>query len=139
MPAALLARGTTAAQDRIVATVATLPEAVARHGAITPAIIVVGEVCALADEFSWAEKRVLGGVRVFVTRPKELAGTLSLRLRKLGAEVVEIPAIRTKAREGGAFAEALDAVDTFNWIVFTSPTGVRIFFEEMKIRGILHL
>ena len=132
MPAALLARGTTAAQDRIVATVATLPEAVARHGAITPAIIVVGEVCALADEFSWAEKRVLGGVRVFVTRPKELAGTLSLRLRKLGAEVVEIPAIRTKAREGGAFAEALDAVDTFNWIVFTSPTGVRIFFEEMK-------
>lgn len=132
MPAALLARGTTAAQDRIVATVATLSEAVARHGAITPAIIVVGEVCALADEFSWAEKRVLGGVRVFVTRPKELAGTLSLRLRKLGAEVVEIPAIRTKAREGGAFAEALDAVDTFNWIVFTSPTGVRIFFEEMK-------
>ena len=65
MPAALLARGTTAAQNRIVATVATLPETVARHGAITPAIIVVGEVCALADEFSWAEKRVLGGVRVF--------------------------------------------------------------------------
>lgn len=132
MPAALLARGTTAAQNRIVATVATLPETVARHGAITPAIIVVGEVCALADEFSWAEKRVLGGVRVFVTRPKELAGTLSLRLRKLGAEVVEIPAIQTKAREGGAFAEALDTVDAFDWIVFTSPTGVRIFFEEMK-------
>lgn len=132
MPAALLARGTTAAQNRIVATVATLPETVARHGAITPAIIVVGEVCALADEFSWAEKRALGGVRVFVTRPKELAGTLSLRLRKLGAEVVEIPAIQTKAREGGAFAEALDTVDAFDWIVFTSPTGVRIFFEEMK-------
>lgn len=132
MPAALLARGTTAAQNRIVATVATLPETVARHGAITPAIIVVGEVCALADEFSWAEKRVLGGVRVFVTRPKELAGTLSLRLRKLGAEVVEIPAIQTKAREGGAFAGALDTVDAFDWIVFTSPTGVRIFFEEMK-------
>ena len=132
MPAALLVRGTTAAQNRIVATVATLPETVARHGAITPAIIVVGEVCALADEFSWAEKRVLGGVRVFVTRPKELAGTLSLRLRKLGAEVVEIPAIQTKAREGGAFAEALDTVDAFDWIVFTSPTGVRIFFEEMK-------
>lgn len=132
MPAALLARGTTAAQNRIVATVATLPETIARHGAITPAIIVVGEVCALADEFSWAEKRVLGGVRVFVTRPKELAGTLSLRLRKLGAEVVEIPAIQTKAREGGAFAEALDTVDAFDWIVFTSPTGVRIFFEEMK-------
>lgn len=132
MPAALLARGTTAAQNRIVATVATLPETVARHGAITPAIIVVGEVCALADEFSWAEKRVLGGVRVFVTRPKELAGTLSLRLRKLGAEVVEIPAIQTKAREGGAFAEALDTVDAFDWIVFTSPSGVRIFFEEMK-------
>ena len=136
MPAALLARGTTAAQDRVVATVATLPQAVAAHGAITPAIIVVGEVCALSDEFSWAEKRTLGGVRVFVTRPKELAGTLSDRLRRLGAEVVEVPAIRTKTREDAAFAKALDTLELYDWIVFTSPTGVRIFFEEMKRRKV---
>lgn len=75
MPAALLSKGTTAAQKRIVATVSTLPEEVARQGAVTPAIIVVGEVCALADTFSWVDRLSLGGVRVLLTRPRELSGT----------------------------------------------------------------
>ena len=99
MPAALLSKGTTAAQKRIVATVSTLPEEVARQGAVTPAIIVVGEVCALADTFSWVDRLSLGGVRVLLTRPRELSGTTAQKLRKRGAEVIELPAIRTKARE----------------------------------------
>ncbi len=137
MPAALLARGTTAAQERIVATVATLPQAVEAHGAITPAIIVVGEVCGLAEQFSWVEKLPLGGIRVAVTRPRELAGTTAGRLRELGAEVLELPAIRTVARrDSRELLEALDGIERYQWIVFTSPTGVRVFFEVLADRGI---
>ena len=44
MPAAILQKGTTAGQRRIVATVETLPEQVKRQGIETPAIIVVGKV-----------------------------------------------------------------------------------------------
>ena len=51
-PAALLIRGTTSSQERIVATVGTLEAEVMRRGARTPAIIVVGDVCALAEELS---------------------------------------------------------------------------------------
>lgn len=133
MPAALLAKGTTAAQRRIVATVETLPEEVARQGAITPAIIVVGEVCALADTFSWADQLPLGGVRVLLTRPRELSGTTALKLRKRGAEVIELPAIRTEARQENAeLKKALEEIRVYEWIVFTSPTGVRVFFEELQ-------
>lgn len=132
MPAALLARGTTAAQERIVATISTLPQEVEAHGAVTPAIIVVGEVCRLAEQFSWTEQLPLWGVRVVVTRPRELAGTAAERLRKLGAEVLELPAIRTEARADSRELErALEELGKYQWIVFTSPTGVRIFFEEL--------
>ena len=56
MPAAILQKGTTAGQKRIVATVSTLAEEVKKQGIETPAIIVVGKVCALADEFAWYVK-----------------------------------------------------------------------------------
>ena len=93
MPAAILQKGTTARQKRIVATVATLPEEVERQGIETPAIIVVGKVCALSEEFGWFEKLPLKGQRILVTRPKERAGTLSDKLRVLGADVWEYPCI----------------------------------------------
>ncbi|MDO4296883.1 MAG: uroporphyrinogen-III C-methyltransferase [Lachnospiraceae bacterium] len=138
-PAALLIRGTTAAQERIVATVATLEEEVQRRGAKTPAIIVVGDVCGLADEFSWYEKLPLGGVKVLLTRPKELVSQTAGKLRALGADVLEMPAIRTERiadneRLHRAFAE----LSSYQWIVFTSPTGARIFFEEMADLRIDH-
>ena len=70
MPAAILQKGTTAGQKKIVATVSTLEAEVKRQGIQTPAIIVVGKVCALADEFNWYEKLPLMGWKVLVTRPK---------------------------------------------------------------------
>ena len=57
MPAAVLEKGTTADQHRILATVGTLEAVCAAATVMTPAIIVVGKVCSLADDFSWFEKR----------------------------------------------------------------------------------
>ena len=62
MPAAILQKGTTAGQKKIVATVSTLEAEVKRQGIETPAIIVVGKVCALADEFDWYEKASSDGM-----------------------------------------------------------------------------
>ena len=55
MPAAVLEKGTTPAQRRILGTVATLPECCESAQVQTPAIIVVGRVCTLADTFAWFE------------------------------------------------------------------------------------
>ena len=76
MPAAILQKGTTAGQRRIVATVETLPEQVKRQGIETPAIIVVGKVCELAKRFSWYEELPLAGWKVLVTRPKDLISAM---------------------------------------------------------------
>lgn len=136
MPAAILQKGTTAGQKRIVATVSTLEEEVKRQGIETPAIIVVGKVCALAEQFAWYEKLPLSGFKVLLTRPRELVSTMAEMLRVLGAEVLELPAIRTEALEDQTcLYEAFKKLHTYQWIAFTSPTGVRIFFEEMKKSG----
>ena len=131
-PAAVLQEGTTAGQRRVVATVGTLADEAAKAQIAAPAIIVVGGVCALADQFAWHEKLPLHGCKVVVTRPAELVSTMSDRLRALGAEVLEMPAIATVPIEGNAaLAEAFEELPLYDWVVFTSPSGVRIFFEEM--------
>ncbi|MDD3795466.1 MAG: uroporphyrinogen-III C-methyltransferase [Lachnospiraceae bacterium] len=133
MPAAVLQQGTTSGQKRIVATISTLKEETERQGVETPAIIVVGQVCILADKFGWYEKKPLAGSKILVTRPKELISAMSERLREQGAEVLELPAIRTEAIEPNpALENCLKRIEKYDWIVFTSPTGVRIFFEQMK-------
>ena len=137
MPAAILQKGTTAAQKRVVATVGTLVEEVRRQGIETPAIIIVGKVCALADEFAWYEKLPLAGSKVIVTRPRGMISGMAARLRKLGAEVLELPSIETKAREDQSELEAaLNAIGDYSWLVFTSPTGVRVFFDVLKCSGL---
>ena len=133
MPAAILQKGTTARQKRIVATVADLEQEVERQGIETPAIIVVGKVCALAEEFAWFEDLPLAGNKILVTRPKQLMSVMSEKLRKKGAEVLELPAIRTEpVRTNEKLKKCLRDMKQYQWLVFTSPTGVQVFFDKLK-------
>ena len=133
VPAAILQQGTTAGQKRIVATVGTLKEEVDRQGILTPAIIVVGGVCEVADRFEWYEKLPLAGCKIVVTRPKELISQMADRLRKQGAEVLELPAIAlSPVEDDRKIRECLEQLEKYQWIAFTSPSGVKIFFEFLK-------
>ena len=136
VPAAILQQGTTAGQKRIVATVGTLKEEVDRQGILTPAIIVVGGVCEVADRFEWYEKLPLAGCKIVVTRPKELISQMADRLRKQGAEVLELPAIAlSPVEDDRKIRECLEQLEKYQWIAFTSPSGVKIFFEFLKKNG----
>lgn len=136
MPAAILQQGTTAGQKRIVADVSTLKDEVERQGIETPAVIVVGRVCALAERFCWYEKLPLAGWKVLVTRPVDLASRTAEGLRELGAEVLELPSIRTVPMEDPSpLRNALEEISGYQWLVFTSPTGVEMFFRELKNAG----
>lgn len=133
MPAAILQQGTTAGQKKIIATVSTLLEEVGKQGIETPAIIVVGKVCALGNRFAWVEKQPLFGKRILVTRPKERSGTLSRKLREAGAEVIEMPSIKTvPLAENKRLEEELLHLKEYQYLAFTSPAGVKLFFDLLK-------
>ena len=86
--------------------------------------------------FDWYEELPLAGWKVLVTRPKELVSRTADKLREKGAEVLELPAIRTVPMEDQSrLYEAMDHLENYQWLVFTSPTGVRVFFEELVRHG----
>ncbi|MBR0365294.1 MAG: uroporphyrinogen-III C-methyltransferase [Clostridia bacterium] len=137
-PAAVLERGTTAAQKRVVGTVSSLPSLCSKQTVQTPAIIVVGDVCALSERFAWYEKLPLFGVKAVVTRPKERSSALSSMLRQKGAEVIELPAIDTKPLEENTRLDgAIISLSKkeYDWLVFTSPAGVKTFFSRLMQIG----
>jgi uroporphyrinogen III methyltransferase/synthase len=103
-----------------------------------PAVIVIGRTASLAETFSWRQELPLAGVRAVVTRPRELSSGLASRLRAKGAEVIELPVISIEAiSENAALDEAISKLrdGAYDWIVFTSPSGVRIFFEALMKDG----
>ena len=143
-PAAILERGTTARQRKITGTLETL-ETLAKEAKIQPpAIIIVGKVCA-CRQLEWYDKRPLAGMKIMVTRPKERSSRLAEMLREEGAEVLEAPAIRIVPEiESERFARALSQIQKYQWLVFTSPTGVEIFWKALKhyrmdVRSLSHL
>ncbi|MDR1248608.1 MAG: uroporphyrinogen-III C-methyltransferase [Treponema sp.] len=136
-PGAVLAQGTTAKQRKVLAQAAKLPAAAREAGLESPAIIVIGAVCAFSEQFSWAEARPLAGLRIGITRPKNKTGRLAAMLAAEGAEVVELSSIRTiPVTDGGAETALKDILDhprQNDWLVFTSPTGVEVFFEKLRL------
>lgn len=135
-PATVIQKGTTAGQKRVVAAISALPDVVKRAGIGTPAVLVVGKVCSLADTFEWYEKLPLSGYRVLMTRPAGTGSGIAQKLREMGAEVLEIPAIATvPIEQNRKLEEAIRNLQGYQWIAFTSPAGVRIFFEEMQAYG----
>ena len=110
-PAAAIERGTWPAQRTVVATAATLSGAVAEAGLGAPAILLFGPVAARRERIGWLERRPLHGRKVVVTRARAQASSLAARLRDLGADVVELPAIRIEPRIDTA-AVATKSVET---------------------------
>lgn len=132
-PAAVVEKGTTPNQRPILATLSTLPQVSQEEQVESPAIIVVGQVCALNREFDWFDHLPLKGRKIIVTRPKERAGTLSQRLRKLGADVTEFPCIETIPMVPcPPMEDALAQIDRYTWLAFTSPAGVSALMEHLE-------
>lgn len=64
----------------------------------------------------------LYGVRIVITRPE--AKPLADELERLGAEVTVVPLIEIRPAEGRALEDAIDSMETYDWIVLTSVNGV---------------
>jgi uroporphyrinogen III methyltransferase/synthase len=136
-PAAAIERGTMDGQRTVVATLGTLAEAVEREGIGAPALIVVGPVVERRESLAWLERRPLYGRRVVVTRARAQASGLAKQLRALGAEAVELPAIRIEPRiDGDEVRGAVERIGDYALICVTSPNGAHLLFEALGAAGL---
>jgi len=129
-PAAVIERGTHPRQRTILATLATVAARATEARVRPPSVTVVGAVAALADELGWLDRRPLHGRTVAVTRARAQASGLASRLRELGAEVIEAPAIRIVALGGDA-----PDLSGYDLVCLTSPNGVALLFDRLERAG----
>jgi uroporphyrinogen III methyltransferase / synthase len=129
-PAAVIERGTFPGQRVVEGTLASIASVAADQGIAAPAIALFGSVASLRARLAWFETRPLAGVRVAVTRARAQASGLASRLRALGAEAVEAPAIRIAAIEGPA-----PKLERYDLVCLTSPNGARLLFERLNREG----
>ncbi len=135
-PAAAIERGTWAGQRTVEATLGTIAAVVERERVGAPALIVIGDVAARRQGLAWLERRPLHGRRVVVTRARAQASGLAATLRDLGADVVELPAIRIEPRlDAPEVRAAAAAIAEYSLICLTSPNGVRLLFEALGEAG----
>ena len=116
-PVAAVRWGTHPHQRTVRSTLAQIASA----GVEAPSAIVVGAVAAL--DLAWFERRPLFGRRIVITRAREQASGLRVRLEELGADVIELPTI---AIEPIGFT--LPPLERYAWLVLTSANGVEAFF-----------
>jgi uroporphyrinogen III methyltransferase / synthase len=157
-PAAVVERGTLPGQRTVAGTLATIAERAQSECVRPPAITVVGAVAELAEQLAWRAPAPLAGRTVAVTRARAQVSGLARRLRELGAEVVQAPAIRIRplldaaprpfrlddpqlgagapasARESGAAMPF--AFASYDLVCLTSPNGVACLFERLASGGL---
>lgn len=122
--------GTRGEQETIQGTLGTIADIVAEKGFKSPAVTIIGSVVELRQKLNWFEKRPLFGKRIVVTRTRTQASQLSSQLSELGAEVLEIPTIKVvEPDDKQSIIDAIMGLNTYSWVVFTSPNGVDWFFK----------
>lgn len=74
----------------------------------------------------------LSGRVILVTRPRRQSRPLADALRRLGATVVEAPAIEIEPPpDFRALDEAIGRLARYDWVIFTSVNGVEAFFDRL--------
>ncbi len=135
-PVAIVRRCTWNDQTVVRCTLSTVAETIRQRNLKPPAVIVVGDVVDLGPPVSWFAARPLFGRRVLVTRPRHQAERLCRELAQEGALVSVQPAIEiTDPPDWGPVDGALDRLDRFDWLVFSSANGVRYLLGRLAERG----
>lgn len=131
MNAAIIENGTRPEQRRFITTLGSVAETVKQENIISPALIVVGRVCALADRLDWFDTLALHGKRILVTGHKDSASGLAERLKNAGALVRTLPVIKTER-----LPFDLPDRNGYKAAVFTSAVGVRAFWKRLEECGL---
>ena len=127
-PCAIISNGTTAHQREIKTSLRELYDAAKKLE--SPAVIIVGNVAKL--NLNWRKNLPLYDKRILITRPAGRSEKLASMLRDAGAEVVIMPTIKTSV-----IKNSLDnkKISGFDWLGFTSVTGVEAFFKLLREAG----
>jgi uroporphyrinogen III methyltransferase/synthase len=80
-----------------------------------------------------ADDKPLLGKKILITRPSGQSDEMASMLEGLGAEVIRCPTIEFAPPDDWApLDRAIESIETYDWIVFTSANGVRFFLHRLE-------
>lgn len=130
-PVAVVSNGTTPWQREVRGNLTDICRKVKEEGIAAPAIIIVGSVAGLDMKASVIHP--LSGVRVGITGTKEIREKLTKQLEELGAAAVTVGALElVDYSEKPEFDQALQLLEQYRWVVFTSSNAVKLFFQRLR-------
>ncbi|MFA5285365.1 MAG: uroporphyrinogen-III synthase, partial [Smithellaceae bacterium] len=123
-------------QETIAGTLATIVDLAKASHFKPPAILVVGKVVDLSDTLRWFDTQPLFGRGVVITRPERQVDDLARLLAAQGASPIAFPTIRIEPpSDWRELDKALERLEIYDWLIFTSANGVHFFFERLREKG----
>ena len=133
--AAIVENGTRYNQRVFRGELCSIEEIAKRENIVSPALIVVGDVCKKDLSFFNKYKLPLSGKNILLTATRSLAEKMAKRFKETGANICEMSLIAIKEIEIEK-ERLLSEINDATHILFTSSNGVDIFFEQIKRYGI---
>lgn len=131
-PAAIINWGTTPRQRVLEGNLSNIYEKALKEKIKPPSLIAIGDVVSLREKLNFYEKKPLLGENIVVTREKAHAIDTIKKIEKLGGNVISFPTIKLEEiTPNKELEEAIKNISKYSYIVFTSVTGVDIFFKKL--------
>lgn len=132
-PVSIIRWGTTYKQETVIGTLENIVELAKERKIKPPSTIIVGEVVKLNEKLNWFETRPLFRKQIIVTRARDQASNFSDLLEKKGAYAIQFPTIETVPPDSWkAIDKAIQNIEEYDWLIFTSANGVKYFLERIK-------
>ncbi|WP_105615042.1 uroporphyrinogen-III C-methyltransferase [Vallitalea okinawensis] len=124
-PIALVEKGGRTKQRTITGTLDTIINIAKVEEVEPPAVIVIGEVVDLRNDFGWFSKLPLYGKKVLVTRAKGQEQSLIQGVYDFGGEGIHLPLLDI------TYSLPEIQLNQYKYILFNSPNGVHSFFHQI--------
>ena len=130
---ALIQSGTTQDQRCLIGNLTNIVEKAESAKFVPPTISVVGQVASLGDKLAWFGKKPLSGKRILITRSLHQVQKMVDLITDLGGEPLTFPTIEiVPPTQSDPMDYAINNIEKYSWIVFTSVNGVSAFFDRIR-------
>lgn len=138
-PISVIFDGTRVSQRVIIGNLYNICEKLRKVYIEAPALIVIGKVVEHSRKYDWFIKaykdKELFGKRILFTGSRQLIKSCKETFDESGADCIYMSLIETVREENELYISSIDNIEKYNWVIFTSPNGIKHFFEDIRSRS----
>ncbi len=134
--AAVVTNATVGQQKLVKGKVSQIAKLCSQAEVAAPGVIIIGSCAGANEKLNWFMARSLFGKKIVVTRDEQGNAIFAEKILRRGGWPVKFATIKLEPlTNSNEFIRAIAGIKEFDWIVFTSPNGVRFFFDYLKSNG----